>query len=420
MILTPRGEGVNQKTLGGEQAQGARKVTRKAKGKTPSLSEYLGSFAELLKSLSPPNASRSILSKSREGNDLGGKEPLVTGADSSLQENGRLVSSRQQPLSAGGLNHPQDSLKARSLGPEKRHRDSSSLFEKKEGVKELFSPGIKELFTPEGRGETTPHRKTTVKWMKEQPTKNNTYPNPALITPYPREEGKNQTIRRNLPGSKVQTPEETKTIQRKERLDNLLKAKMVQPTLLETSPALEGEKPKIEPHLPTIQVHVDVSGEFRKFLEEGSSPRGSSGIGRETVLQQLQEKANPQIVQQAQLFLKNQEDGEIRLILKPQQLGEVRIRLHLQDRLIEGQITVENSTVKELFDQNRGELAQAFREQGFEMSQLEVSVGNDPQHRKSEHDPTLSHRMQAAKIEEQVPSVERGWMDVHRLIDYYA
>jgi len=412
MILTPRGEGVNPKTLGGEQAQGARKVTRKAKGKTPSLSEYLGSFAELLKVLSPPNASKSILFKSREGNNLGVKESLVRGADSSLQEKGRLVSSRRQLLSAGGWNHPPDSLKARSLGLEKMNQDSSSLLEKKGGGKELFPP--------EGRGETIPHRKTTVKWMKEQPTKNNTYPNPALMTPYPREEGKNQTIRRNLPGSKVQTPEETKTIQGKERLDNLLKAKLVQPTLLETSPALEGEKPKVGPHLPTIQVHVDVSGEFRKFLEEGFSPRGSSGIGRETVLQQLQEKANPQIVQQAQLFLKNQEDGEIRLILKPQQLGEVRIRLHFQDRLIEGQITVENSTVKELFDQNRGELAQAFREQGFEMSQLEVSVGNDPQHRKSEHDPTLSHRMRAAKIEEQVPSVERSWMDVHRLIDYYA
>lgn len=254
--------------------------------------------------------------------------------------------------------------------------------------------------------------------MEDQPSKKSTQPYPALTMPLHREEGKNQTIRRNLPGSKVQTPEETKTIQGKERLDNLLKAKLVQSTL--ASPALEGEKPKIEPHLPMIQVHVDVSGEFRKFLEEGFNPRGSSGIGRETVLQQLQEKANPQIVQQAQLFLKNQEDGEIRLILKPQQLGEVRIRLHLQDRLIEGQITVENSTVKELFDQNRGELAQAFREQGFEMSQLEVSVGNDPQQKKSEHDPTLSHRVKATKIASQVPSVERGWMDVHRLVDYYA
>jgi hypothetical protein len=89
MISTPRGEGASLKTLGGEQAQGARKVTRRAKGKNPTLSEYLGSFAELLKSFSPTNASRSILFKAGEGTNLGGKEPLVRGVDSSLQEKRR-------------------------------------------------------------------------------------------------------------------------------------------------------------------------------------------------------------------------------------------------------------------------------------------------------------------------------------------
>lgn len=421
MISTPRGEGASLKTLGGEQAQGARKVTRRAKGKNPTLSEYLGSFAELLKSFSPTNASRSILFKAGEGTNLGGKEPLVRGADSSLQEKGRSPSSRQKLPLAGGRNHPQDSRTVRSFGLEKMQGELSSLLKSKEGVNIPLPP--------EGRGETAPKgdvtvkgegkaRKTAFKWMEEQAPKKGVKPYPVFTLSHSGEEGKNRTIPSNLSGGKVQTPEDTKTIQGKERLDKLLKAKMVQPASPE--PPLEGEKPKIDPPLPTIQLRLDVSGDFRKVLEEGFSPRGSSGVGRETVLQQLQEKANPQIVQQAQLFLKNQEDGEIRLILKPQQLGEVRIKLHLKDRLIEGQITVENSTVKELFDQNREALAHAFREQGFEMSQLEVSVGNDPRQKKSEDDPAVSHRMKATQIASQVPSVERGWMDAHRLIDYYA
>ena len=416
MILTPRGEGINLKTLGGEQAKG----THKGKGKASSLSEYLDGFAELLKSFSPPNTSKSILLKSGKGDNLEGKESLVTRSNPSLQEKGRHAYHRKQkPSLSRGETHQQDALKARFYSLEKVLGDPLSFLKSKEGVNELLSHEgtSRGNVAPKGEGKD---RKATVRVMDEMPSKKGVQPYTVLTMPSSRTEKKDQTNPSNLRSAKSLPPEETKTIQGKDRTDKLLKAKMVSPLLPETSPPLEGEKPEIESNLPRIQLQLDVSGEFRKIFEQEGGPTGSSNIGGETVLQQLREKANPQIVQQAQLFLKNQEDGEIRLILKPEQLGEVRIRLHLQDRLIEGRITVENTTVKELFDQNMSELSQAFREQGFEMFQVEVSVGNNPQHKESENEFARSNPVKASKIAEQVPSVERGWIDAHRLIDYYA
>jgi flagellar hook-length control protein FliK len=89
----------------------------------------------------------------------------------------------------------------------------------------------------------------------------------------------------------------------------------------------------------------------------------------------LRENAQPEIVRQARFIFRSESSGEIRLVLKPESLGQVRIQLQLQDNHIAGRIIVENSNVRDAFEENMQDLQKAFRDQGMETGSLEVSVG---------------------------------------------
>ncbi|MCK5153711.1 MAG: flagellar hook-length control protein FliK, partial [Spirochaetales bacterium] len=82
------------------------------------------------------------------------------------------------------------------------------------------------------------------------------------------------------------------------------------------------------------------------------------------LMKQLEENVNSKIVKQSSVILKDGGSGEIKLILKPEQLGSVRIRLSLTDNRIAGQIIVDSSAVKEIFEQNLQNLERAFKENG--------------------------------------------------------
>ncbi len=411
MILVPRGEGAEAKAIGGEKTQSV----PKAKRKSHSLSEYLSNFAQLLRSFPSSTLPASYIKDTH----------AYPHADKRISS--QLTSKTSQTFTKEKLHSiqgdgTQGPVKARSFHGEKGQIEltqikSSSFLKSNDRITGRASGEI----TVKGvRKEKTGRKQDDVGSMVERSGRDGA---PGRITiPMAREVGNHpisqrSSLRGNEHGSKKSLDREG--IQGKEKTENFERVKNLQTIQGEGKSYLEGEK-KGETKLPVLELRVDLSADYQKMLEQGSTKTGTSGIERETVLQQLHEKANTQIVQQAQLFLKDREDGEIRLILKPEQLGEVRIRLHVQDRLIEGHITVENFTVKELFEQNRGELAQAFREQGFEMSQLEVSVGRDSHHRETEQEPAQFHQVKAMMIAEQIPSVDRGWMEVHRLVDYYA
>lgn len=139
-----------------------------------------------------------------------------------------------------------------------------------------------------------------------------------------------------------------------------------------------------------------------KHFRDGREAREVSS----QILKQLKEDGNASVVRSARIVLRDRDEGEIRLILKPERLGEVRIRLHLQDRLIDGRILVENSTVREAFEQNLQDLAAAFRESGFELGNLDVSVGNGGEGRSERESPKLADGRKAAELERSVPRVE--------------
>ena len=93
----------------------------------------------------------------------------------------------------------------------------------------------------------------------------------------------------------------------------------------------------------------------------------------------LREQTNAEIVRSARLVIRGNESGEIRLHLKPETLGNVRILLEMRDGHVAGRIIVENSSVRDVFEQNMPSLNRAFREEGIELDSLDVAVSNPDQ-----------------------------------------
>jgi flagellar protein FlbC len=150
-----------------------------------------------------------------------------------------------------------------------------------------------------------------------------------------------------------------------------------------------------------------------------SSLEGSRDVAPRHLHQQLKDFATGDVVRHARFVIKENAGGEIRLLLKPEQLGTVRVRLEVQDNRIAGRIIVENSTVRDAFEQTLSDLHRAFREAGLETGSLEVTVGEDGQ--ASGRQQTAQGR-RARAVEELAESVPTliGELDEPRMINVYA
>ncbi len=84
-----------------------------------------------------------------------------------------------------------------------------------------------------------------------------------------------------------------------------------------------------------------------------------------------------QVLKQARMVIRGDNDGEMRLSLNPPELGGVRVRMQIQDNLIAVRFIVENNSVRDVFEQNMPSLQQQLAENGFENAGIEVSVGGN-------------------------------------------
>jgi flagellar hook-length control protein FliK len=117
----------------------------------------------------------------------------------------------------------------------------------------------------------------------------------------------------------------------------------------------------------------------------------------------LRDAWNGEIVQSARIVLKDGDAGTIRLRLKPESLGNVKIELNLSENNISGRILVESDKAKSAFERNMNQLADAFKQGGFDSASLEVAVGggsgggspNDSS-RKGSPEPFFSERLRGA------------------------
>ncbi|MFO7731130.1 MAG: flagellar hook-length control protein FliK [Spirochaetia bacterium] len=172
----------------------------------------------------------------------------------------------------------------------------------------------------------------------------------------------------------------------------------------------------------SIQVmQVNLRGDTGQSASAASTKNFGSSI-RNELMQQLQDHLNKDIVKRSSILLRENGSGEIKLDLKPDNLGQVRIRITMENNNIAGKIFVENSNVKEAFDQNMQQLYRAFKEHGFENAALNVSVGDQgsEQHERGwSHGPQLSPALQVRALDEQgLPA--RDSSGELRLIDVMA
>ncbi len=156
-----------------------------------------------------------------------------------------------------------------------------------------------------------------------------------------------------------------------------------------------------------IRVDTGAQGGTRETVSWGSR----SGKAEQSLLRQLREQLNGQIVKKSGIVVRDNGRGEIRLNLKPDHLGSVRIRISLEDNHIAGKIFVENSNIREVFDQNMQSLQRAFKEHGYESTSLEVSVGDGKQHQKGGAQGRKGDATAQAvqSLEDHVPEVGSQW-----------
>lgn len=150
---------------------------------------------------------------------------------------------------------------------------------------------------------------------------------------------------------------------------------------------------ELEPVAPEVQSNDDVKILFQTsstVVPEGSSERGSAPVSREMasqLAQQLQERGHLEIVEQARIILRDQNQGEIRLVLHPASLGRVRISLSMHENHLAGKIFVENGMVKEVFQGQLEQLSKSFAEAGYDSVRLEVNVSSEQGGSRDEYRP---------------------------------
>ncbi|MFW5801136.1 MAG: flagellar hook-length control protein FliK [Spirochaeta sp.] len=116
---------------------------------------------------------------------------------------------------------------------------------------------------------------------------------------------------------------------------------------------------------------------IQRMGAQASAPQQMSADAARFLGAKMQEHLNSDIVRQARFVLRDGDAGEIRLRLRPESLGNVQIKLDVQDSVIAARILVENSSVRQVFEQQAAELAKAFEDAGLQLGSMDVSVGNE-------------------------------------------
>lgn len=101
-----------------------------------------------------------------------------------------------------------------------------------------------------------------------------------------------------------------------------------------------------------------------------------------------------QIIQQVDVIYK-EDKNQIKLQLVPENLGKLSIDLISDNQEVKAKVYVESLMVKEVIEGNLNEFRESLREKGINISNIEVSVGQDPEtHQRNR---SLQHRIKNKK-----------------------
>ncbi len=164
--------------------------------------------------------------------------------------------------------------------------------------------------------------------------------------------------------------------------------------------SLESDSESVKNSDQELQAGKNIVLGATEITAEGDGGKNQAPVTKEfssLLKQQLKDFGNNDIVKQSRFILKDNNIGEIKLILKPESLGEVKINLNFKQNSLAGQIVVENSNVKEIFQENMNNLTRAFEEQGYENTNLQLSLndkkGSNNSNRQNENKQYFSERL---------------------------
>ncbi len=108
-----------------------------------------------------------------------------------------------------------------------------------------------------------------------------------------------------------------------------------------------------------------------------SKPEGLKSI-QQTVNSQKYDLFN-QIVERAKMVLKDAQT-EMEMTLKPESLGKLTLKLVSENGTVVANITTESYQVKQTIESNMAQLQNSLKEQGLNIGQFNVNVGQDKRH----------------------------------------
>lgn len=128
----------------------------------------------------------------------------------------------------------------------------------------------------------------------------------------------------------------------------------------------------------TLELRMPAQAQNAPISEASGNWEAKASRGFEDFLaKELHQKFNGDIVRHAVIALKNNGASLIKLALKPESLGNVKISLEMAENKITGRIIVESEEALRAFRREIQSLEQAFRDSGFDIAKLDLSLASE-------------------------------------------
>lgn len=112
-------------------------------------------------------------------------------------------------------------------------------------------------------------------------------------------------------------------------------------------------------------------GTDNSFVSQVAKSLGSSNVDTENVLKQITDAMKVDI--------KGDIANEVKITLRPAHLGDVTLKIVTENGIITAQFEAESQRVKEIIESNFNQLKDSLKQQGIEISNLQVNVNENKQ-----------------------------------------
>jgi len=107
---------------------------------------------------------------------------------------------------------------------------------------------------------------------------------------------------------------------------------------------------------------------FKAFTEVINRTQANKNVDTAEIIKQIVERLKTDFTSEV---------TQIKVTLKPEYLGDISLKIASQDGVITAQFTAQNQRVKEIIEANFNQLKDTLNEQGIEVSQISVNIGNE-------------------------------------------